>query len=92
MSDTSSFQSANSKSDSDESEEDQDQTFINLNESLSQAMATPKDGKGLKVPTDPIYPNPLDKLFKAQPTAEEIDPYEVIPEMENPNQRKPAAA
>ena len=85
MSDTSSFQSANSKSDSDESENDQEQTFINLNESLSQAMATAKDGKGLKLPKDPIYPNPLDNLFKAQPTAEETDPYEVIPDLENPN-------
>ena len=42
-----------------------------------EIAATPEVG-------DPIFPNPLEKFFKAEPTVEDTDAYEEVPVMDNP--------
>ena len=52
-----------------------------LQESLMSITPTPKLGV-------PIFPNPLEGFFKAEPTAEDTDIYEEMPAILDPNDRK----
>ena len=52
-----------------------------LQDSLMSIPPTPKLGV-------PIFPNPLEGFFKAEPTAEDTDIYEEMPAILDPNDRK----
>ena len=80
MSDDSEYLSQDS-----EDESERDQTFVELEEILGEAMATPLGkGKGNPLLDPDIHNNPLEPLFKAQPTPAEMDPLEIIIEIANP--------
>ena len=75
-----------SSGDSEFEVEDQGTTSFNLDSLLDSLMETQQGlGPGNANPGNPIHPNPLEKFFQAQPTAEETDSYADIPEINQPN-------